>query len=69
MKTCEFVGCSNSITPQARGARIGYTVNNLNREVHACQECAMKVMTAPRGTFYVSKHRELILNLRPTIIT
>lgn len=66
---CEFAGCDNIITQQNPGARIGFTVNNLNRELRACSGCATKVLSAPRGTFEITARKELRINRRPTIIT
>ena len=66
---CEFAGCDNVITQQNPGAKIGYQINNLNRELRACSTCVTKVVAAPRGTFEITARKELKVNNRPTIIT
>lgn len=69
MSNCGFKNCNNKITRTDSGAKIGYQINNLNRELVACTPCAMKLMSAPRGTFYVTKHKELKPNNQRIIIT
>lgn len=69
-KTCELSNCSNIRTAQAPGAQIGYVINNMTRAIFVCQECAFKIMAAPRGTYEITKHKELrILPDRRIIIT
>lgn len=67
---CGLTNCDNLRTPKEPGAEIGYTINNLNRKVLVCQPCAFKIMTAPRGTWEITKHGALRpLPAKPIIIT
>lgn len=70
MKQCGFRNCDNQISRNQPGAKVGFQINNLNKEVLACQECAYKIMVAPRGTWHITKHYELKpIPAKPIIIT
>lgn len=70
MENCGFANCSNRISRNEKGVRVGYQINNLNKELIACMECGMKLMTSPRGTWHVTKFKELKpIPAKPIIIT
>lgn len=67
---CGLNNCNNPRTAERPGAEVGYIINNLTRRVLVCNECAFKLMGMPRGTWEITKHRELKpIPARPAIIT
>lgn len=69
-KQCGLANCQNAITQNEPGGKVGYTIGDKQKEVHCCQSCTYKIMTAPRGTWHIDeKVRLRPIPARPTIIT
>lgn len=54
---CGLKGCDNHLGPGA--ADVGYEHDGKTKNVRCCSACTWKIMTAPRGTFVITKDKEL----------
>lgn len=66
---CQIRNCGKQINPQFPGAAVGYVINGLTRQLIACPDCTAKILYAPRGTWEITRYKELKPIVRASIIT